>query len=74
MDDYQMSQPSLRERQAIRNRIFPARHRLTAHLDDEEIRYLAERLAGANDEIGQRIAARMISALSKHDAAGKQER
>lgn len=66
MEDYQRGQPSFRKRQEIMKAIRWASavplHHLT--LDQEEMAYLRERLAGVNDPVGQRILAKLDAALS----------
>jgi len=60
MEDYQRSQPSMKERQQIAGRIYPPRPAPSRiALSEEEIDWLAERLDGVNEPVGQDILAKL---------------
>lgn len=64
MSEYQLRQPSMRERQQIRARLFPIKTIPSLGLTDEEMLYLHERLLGANDEVGQSILEKLARVLT----------
>lgn len=54
-EKYIQSFPTHSERQKILKRIYPYTSSPTSEFTKEELQYLADRLFGANDEIGQSI-------------------
>lgn len=69
MSDYQCQFPKLRERQEVMRRIYPFKPapRQLAFTDDE-LAYIADRLAGANDELGQGIASKIAELFSSRSS------
>lgn len=59
MEEYQRTQPSLRERQRILRDMRPPPEPTTEFTDDE-IDYLIERLAGVNDPTGQDVLGKLM--------------
>lgn len=65
MEAHQSQFPKLRERQEAMRRIYPfpkAPRQLV--FTDDELRYISDRLAGANDELGQGIARKIAELFS----------
>lgn len=52
IEDYQRTQPSMRERQQIMSRIYPPKRSPAPPLTEEELAWLIDRLEGVNDPIG----------------------
>jgi hypothetical protein len=67
MERYQQAQPSMKERQQIRARLFPAKVIPRFDLTDDEMVYLYERLQGVNDETGQSIRDKLALVLTSKD-------
>lgn len=55
MEDYQQTQPSMRERQAIVRRVYPPAAHPSAALTDTEVAWLIDHLEFGNDPVGQGI-------------------
>lgn len=63
MEEYQQAQPSMKERQQIRKRLFPPAPAVPSYeLTDEERDYIAMKLAGANDPLAESILKKLAKA------------
>lgn len=61
MEAYQQAQPNMRQRQAVRRKLFPPAPRVPSYqLTDEERDYVTMKLAGANDPLAESILLKLV--------------
>ena len=69
MEQHQSQFPRLAERQKIMQQIYPwPKAPLQLAFTDEELSYIADRLAGANDELGQGISRKIAELFSSRSS------